>query len=70
MHACPSIDSANACIQHEEALNKAEATLKEDALNFDAFLKDNDEKVQVAIRKADVETKAKQEKVCCALPAS
>ncbi len=51
------------CAQHEEALNKAEATLKEDALIVDAFLKDNDETVQVAIRKADVETKAKQEKV-------
>lgn len=38
--------------------------LEEDALRFDAFLKENDEKVQEAIKRADVEAKAKQDKVC------
>ena len=38
--------------------------LEEDALRFDAFLKENDEKVQEAIKKAEVEAKAKQDKVC------
>jgi hypothetical protein len=47
----------------EEALVKSEAALEEDALRFDAFLKENDEKVQEAIKKAEVEVKAKQDKV-------
>lgn len=38
--------------------------LEEDALRFDAFLKENDEKVQEAIKHADTEAKAKQDKVC------
>ena len=42
--------------------------LEEDALRFDAFLKENDEKVQEAIKKAETEAKAKQDKVCCSLP--
>lgn len=37
--------------------------LEEDGLRFDAFLKENDEKVQEAIKRADVEAKAKQDKV-------
>ncbi|KAF5843865.1 flagellar associated protein [Dunaliella salina] len=37
--------------------------LDEDALRFDAFLKENDEKVQEAIKKAEMEAKAKQDKV-------
>jgi hypothetical protein len=37
--------------------------LEEDALRFDAFLKENDEKVQEAIKHADTEAKAKQDKV-------
>ena len=37
--------------------------LEEDALRFDAFLKENDEKVQEAIKKAEVEAKLKQDKV-------
>lgn len=37
--------------------------LEEDAANFDRFLKQSDEKVQQAMRKADIEMKAKQEKV-------
>ena len=49
--------------QREEALKKSEAMLEEDAVRFDAFLKENDDKVQEAIRKADVEVKAKQDKV-------
>eukprot|EP00775_Hariotina_reticulata_P009162 gene9162-9328_t len=49
--------------QRDEALKKSEAMLEEDGLRFDAFLKDNDEKVQEAIKRADVEAKAKQDKV-------
>lgn len=37
--------------------------LEEDALRFDAFLKENDEKVQEAIKHADTEAKSKQDKV-------
>ncbi|KAL3139582.1 Cilia- and flagella-associated protein 100 [Trebouxia sp. C0009 RCD-2024] len=51
-------------LQREEALKKSEQMLEEDALRFDAFLKENDEKVQEAIKKAEVEAKAKQDKVC------
>lgn len=50
-------------VQREEALKKSEQMLEEDALRFDAFLKENDEKVQEAIKKAEVEAKAKQDKV-------
>ena len=49
--------------QREEALRKSEQMLEEDALRFDAFLKENDEKVQEAIKRAEVEAKAKQDKV-------
>lgn len=47
-----------------------QAMLEEDAMRFDAFLKENDEKVQEAIKHADTEAKAKQDKVgrtdsCC-----
>lgn len=44
-------------------MKKSEQMLEEDALRFDAFLKENDEKVQEAIKKAEVEAKAKQDKV-------
>lgn len=54
-------------LQREEALKRSEQMLEEDALKFDAFLKENDEKVQEAIKKAEVEAKAKQDKVCIAL---
>ena len=37
--------------------------LEEDALRFDQFLKDNDQKAVQAIKKAEAETKAKSEKV-------
>eukprot|EP00899_Mesostigma_viride_P027760 jgi/Mesvir1/8169/Mv12474-RA.2 len=50
-------------LQREEALKKSELMLEEDALRFDAFLKENDEKVQEAIKWAEVEAKAKQDKV-------
>lgn len=49
--------------QREEALKKSEQMLQEDAQRFDAFLKENDEKVQAAIKKAEVATKAKQDKL-------
>jgi hypothetical protein len=40
--------------------------LEEDALRFDAFLKENDEKVQEAIKRAEMEAKAKQVRGGCA----
>lgn len=49
--------------QREEALKKSEQMLEEDALRFDAFLKENDEKVQEAIKRAEMEAKAKQDKL-------
>ena len=50
-------------LQREEALRKSEQMLEEDADRFDDFLRENDEKVQEAIRKAEIEGKAKQDKV-------
>jgi len=47
----------------EDALKKSEMMLEEDAMRFDAFLKDNDRKAHDALKRADAETKAKQEKV-------
>lgn len=52
-----------ALLQYEAALSHAEATLQEDAAAFDGFLKESDEKVQQAMRRADAEMKLKQEKV-------
>ena len=49
--------------QYEAALSQAEATLAEDGFAFDRFLKESDEKVQQAMRKADAEMRLKQEKV-------
>eukprot|EP00877_Chromochloris_zofingiensis_P008558 jgi/Chrzof1/3956/Cz13g14240.t1 len=49
--------------QRDEALKKSEAMLEDDAVRFDAFLKENDDKVQEAIKNAEVEAKAKQDKV-------
>jgi len=49
--------------QREEALRKSEQMLDEDSVRFDAFLKENDYKAVEAIRKAEAETKAKQDKV-------
>lgn len=45
------------------ARKKTQAMLEEDAQRFDAFLKENDEKVQEAIKHADAEAKAKHDKV-------
>jgi len=47
----------------EEALKKSELMLEEDAMRFDAFLKENDRKAHDALKRADMETKEKQEKV-------
>ena len=47
--------------QREEALRKSEQMLDEDAMRFDQFLKDNDQKQ--AIKRAEAETKQKAEKV-------
>jgi len=48
--------------RREEALRLAETMLEKDAMRFDAFLKDNDEKNQNAIRKAEQLTRMRQEK--------
>lgn len=50
-------------LQREEALRQNEAMLEEDAVRFDAFLKENDEKVQLALKDAEAQTIKKQEKV-------
>jgi hypothetical protein len=50
-------------LEREQALRASEAALEADALKSDAFLKENDERVQEAIRKAEQEAKLKQEKV-------
>ncbi|CAG9464617.1 unnamed protein product [Pedinophyceae sp. YPF-701] len=49
--------------QREEALKKSELMLERDAERFDAFLKENDEKVQEALKRAEIEARAKQDKV-------
>jgi len=47
----------------EEALRKSELMLEEDGIRFDTFLKENDKKAHEAIKRAEQETKAKQDKV-------
>ncbi|CAM6092314.1 unnamed protein product [Calypogeia fissa] len=49
--------------QREEALKKSELLLEEDSLQFDAFLKKNDAMVQEAVKKAEQETKRRQDKI-------
>ena len=49
---------------------QSEAMLEEDAARFDTFLKENDERVQAALRKADAEARGKQEKVRPAMAAA
>jgi hypothetical protein len=49
--------------QREEALRKSEAMLEQDATRFESFLKMNDQNAVEAIRNAEQETKAKQDKV-------
>jgi hypothetical protein len=51
------------CAPSSQALRKSEQMLEEDALRFDQFLKDNDQKAVQAIKRAEAETKAKSEKV-------
>ena len=47
----------------EQALKGSEQMLEEDAIRFDAFLKENDKRTQDAMRRAEKETKRKMEKV-------
>jgi len=47
----------------QEALRKSEMMLEEDTLHFEAFLKENDEKAHSAIRKAELETQKKNQKI-------
>jgi len=47
----------------EDALRKSEMMLEQDAMRFDSFLKENDRKAHDALKRADLETKEKQEKV-------
>lgn len=63
MHSNKHFDVNDSILQREEALKKSEQMLEEDALRFDAFLKENDEKVQDAIKKAEIEAKARQDKL-------
>ena len=42
---------------------KSEQMLEEDAIRFDTFLKENDKKAHEAIKRAEKETKLKQDKV-------
>jgi hypothetical protein len=42
---------------------KSEQMLEEDAVRFDTFLKENDKKAHEAIKRAEKETKLKQDKV-------
>lgn len=51
------------CVLQEEALAKSEQMLEEDAVRFDTFLKENDKKAHEAIKRAEKETKLKQDKV-------
>jgi uncharacterized phage infection (PIP) family protein YhgE len=46
----------------EDALQRSEQMLEEDAMRFDAFLKENDKKTHDAIKWAEEETKCRQEK--------
>ncbi len=52
-----------AAAAREAALVASEAALEEDAVRFDAFLKDNDQAAHDALRKAEAAGKAKSEKV-------
>lgn len=49
-------------VLQEEALAKSEQMLEEDAVRFDTFLKENDKKAHEAIKRAEKETKLKQDK--------
>eukprot|EP01138_Halocafeteria_seosinensis_P000071 gb/GECG01000072.1/.p1 GENE.gb/GECG01000072.1/~~gb/GECG01000072.1/.p1 ORF type:complete len:478 (+),score=130.00 gb/GECG01000072.1/:1-1434(+) len=47
----------------EEALKKSELMLEEDAIRFDAFLKENDRMAHAAMKRAEEESRLKQQKV-------
>ncbi len=46
----------------EDALKKAETMLEDDAMRFDEFLKENDRNAHLALRRAEEETKEKQDR--------
>jgi hypothetical protein len=48
--------------QKEEALKKSELMLEEDAIRFDAFLKENDQQAHDAMKRAEAQTKLKVDK--------
>jgi len=50
-------------LMKEEALQRSEQMLEEDSMRFDTFLKENDKKAHDAIKKAEEETRKKQEKI-------
>ena len=50
-------------LQREAALDKAEKLLEADARQFEDFLRQNAEKIQEAISRADAEARTTQEKV-------
>ena len=50
-------------LRREEALTRSEQMLEEDAARFEGFLKENDLKVQEAIRAGEAETKQKNDRV-------
>lgn len=47
----------------EESLRKAELALEEDAIRFDAFLKENDQQAHDAVKRAEAQAKLKADKV-------
>jgi Domain of unknown function (DUF4200) len=49
--------------QRAATLQKAEAELEADAAQFDKFLRQNNEEVQVAVRRADQQASIRQDKV-------
>lgn len=50
-------------LQREDALKKSEQMLEDDAVQFDQFLRENETKVNEAIKKADAEAKRRTDKV-------
>lgn len=49
--------------QKEEALKRSELMLEEDAIRFDAFLKENDQQAHDALKKAEAQAKLKAERL-------
>ena len=50
-------------IPKPQALKKSEALLEEDGVRFDQFLRQSDQKMVESIKRAELETKAKQDKL-------